>query len=395
MKRLNIQLDPARLGRRASELEFNLQQRIVGQAEAIRRIVEIYQSDLANMNDPDKPVGSLLILGPTGSGKTKLAQATAEILTGNPDAVIRIDCGEFQEEGSISKLIGAPPGSYGHDETAPRLTQRELNRCLTRANRLSFVLFDEIEKASNELWNLLLGILDKAALTLGDNSPVDFSRSIIFLVSNLGARKIDSLLYPTIGFASGTARQRNSAGIVATELGEKIARASLEDARRQFKPEFINRIDWTLVLRPLGAPELRDILALELNAVQRRIFSTSCAAPAFIFTLSPAAKDFLLREGTDMRWGARHLLRTVDLCLVRPLSNLIATGQVRQGDHLRIGFSRRLGSLTFSPIQEKLSLTTMACMADPSIMLPHMPARRAFAAAAGSGSSSLAYKRGR
>src|SRR5512143_1608156 len=199
MVRVNVALDATRTGRDAETLERNLHKLIVGQEEAIQQIVNLYQMYVAGMNSPDRPIGSFLFLGPTGSGKTRIVEATAESLLGNPRAVIKIDCAEFQHSHEIAKLIGSPPGYLGHRETHPLLSQEVLNQHHTETAKLSFVLFDEIEKASDALWNLLLGILDKATLTLGDNRRVDFSRALIFMTSNLGAAEMSSIINPKMG----------------------------------------------------------------------------------------------------------------------------------------------------------------------------------------------------
>src|SRR5947207_12395902 len=200
MVRLNKVLDPTLTGRDAEELEASLRRKIVGQDEAIEQIVNIYQTYLAGMTSPGRPIGNLLFLGPTGSGKTRLVEAAAESLVGDSRAVLKIDCAEFQHSHEIAKLIGSPPGYLGHRETHPLLSQEVLNQYHTDKIQLSFVLFDEIEKASDALWNLLLGIMDKATLTLGDNRKVDFSAAMVFLTSNLGAAEMSSLLNPRLGF---------------------------------------------------------------------------------------------------------------------------------------------------------------------------------------------------
>ena len=196
-----VTLDPTRMSGGAAALAEGMRNRIVGQDQAIQQIVNLYQTSLAGMASPGRPVGTLLFLGPTGSGKTRTVEALAEILAGNPRAMVKIDCAEFQHSHEIAKLIGSPPGYLGHRETHPALSQEMLDQHHTDTCKLSFVLFDEIEKASNALWNLLLGILDKATLTLGDNKKVDFSRTIIFMTSNLGAAEMNALLKPRLGFA--------------------------------------------------------------------------------------------------------------------------------------------------------------------------------------------------
>jgi ATP-dependent Clp protease ATP-binding subunit ClpB len=366
MGRLNKQLDPTQTGFEAEKLEADLRKRIVGQDEAIQQIINIYQTNLAGMSSPGRPIGNFLFLGPTGSGKTRLVEATAEGLLGDCRAVIKIDCAEFQHSHEIAKLIGSPPGYLGHRETHPLLSQEVLNQYHNDKMKLSFVLFDEIEKASDALWNLLLGILDKATLTLGDNRRVDFSRALIFMTSNLGASEMGSILRPNLGFAACDADRNNAAGIVDEKLNDKISRAGLEAARRKFTPEFMNRIDKTVVFKPLGECELRKILGLELNIVQQRIFSSANGAP-FVFSLTDGAKEYLLREGTDMKYGARHLKRAIDRNLVHPLSNLIATEQVRGGDLIRVDFDSALSRLTFFKEAEDMPAYAMVQMVDTSL----------------------------
>jgi ATP-dependent Clp protease ATP-binding subunit ClpB len=369
MGRLNKQLDPTLTGFEAERLESDLRKRIVGQDEAIEQIINIYQTNLAGMSSPGRPIGNFLFLGPTGSGKTRMVEATAESLLGDARAVIKIDCAEFQHSHEIAKLIGSPPGYLGHRETHPLLSQEALNQYHTEKFKLSFVLFDEIEKASDALWNLLLGILDKATLTLGDNRRVDFSHAMIFMTSNLGASEMNSILRPALGFGAGEAERNCAAGIVNEKTTEKMSRAGAEAARKKFTPEFINRIDKTVVFRPLGEPELRKILVLELNMVQQRVFSSAKGAP-FVFSLTDSAKEYLLREGTDMKYGARHLKRAIDRNLVHPLSNLIATEQVRGGDLIRVDFDDCLARLTFYKEAEDMPAYAMVQMVDTSLAPP-------------------------
>src|SRR5579862_3795757 len=204
MGRTNRQLDPTTTGTEAVRLETDLHKRIVGQNEAVDQIVNIYQTFLAGMASPGRPIGNFLFLGPTGSGKTRLVEATAEALVGDARAVIKIDCAEFQHSHEIAKLIGSPPGYLGHRETHALLSQEALNQFQTETVKVSFVLFDEIEKASDALWNLLLGVLDKATLTLGDNRKVDFSKTLIFMTSNIGAVEMSSLVSRRLGFSAAS-----------------------------------------------------------------------------------------------------------------------------------------------------------------------------------------------
>src|SRR5256886_2205937 len=372
MLRVNVPLDPSKTGRDAESLETNLRRMIIGQDEAIEQIVNIYQMHLTGMNPPGRPMGNFLFLGPTGSGKTRIVEATAEALLKTPRAVITIDCAEFQHSHEIAKLIGSPPGYLGHRETHPLLSQEVLNQYHTDKVKLSFVLFDEIEKASDALWNLLLGILDKATLTLGDNRRVDFSRTLIFMTSNLGAAEMGSILRPNLGFATSEIEKRHASGEMDQDTADKISRAGVEAARRKFTPEFMNRIDKVVVFRPLGQPELRKILGLELNILQQRIFNSSTTTP-FVFSLTDAAKDFLLIEGTDMKYGARHLKRAIDRRLVHPMSNLIATQQVRGGDLIKVDFDAEAHSLPFAKEAEDMPAYAMVQMMEAPPTPPVLP----------------------
>jgi ATP-dependent Clp protease ATP-binding subunit ClpA len=368
---LNRKLNPAQTGNEAETLESDLRKRIVGQDQAIQQIVDVYQTYLTGMSSPGRPVCNLLFLGPTGSGKTRTVEALAESLVGDAHAVVKIDCAEFQHSHEIAKLIGSPPGYLGHRETHPLLSQEVLNQFHTEKVKLSFVLFDEIEKASDALWNLLLGILDKATLTLGDNRRVDFSRSMIFMTSNLGATEMAAILRPNLGFAAGEVERRRAAGIVDRQLADKAANSGMDAARRKFTPEFINRIDQVVVFQPLGKAALRRILALELNVVQQRVFSSANVLP-FVMSVAEPAREFLLGEGTDLKYGARHLKRAIDRHLVHPLSNLMASHQVRGGDLVRVDFDGDAQKLIFYKDAEDLSTQAMLQLVDDSIVPPPM-----------------------
>jgi len=325
---LNTVLDPTRRSNDAKDFDNALRRKIVGQDAAVEKVVEIYQMFLAGLNPPGRPVGNLLFLGPTGSGKTRVVEAMSEALFGDARACIKIDCAEFQHSHEIAKLIGSPPGYLGHRETHPLLTQEALNQWHTDKLKLSILLFDEIEKASDSLWQLLLGILDKATLTLGDNRRVDLSQCIIIMTSNLGAGEMSNLVDGGLGFVQ-KAKQVDSA------LDEKIDRTAVEAARRKFTPEFMNRIDKVVVFKTLRPEHLQQILEIELGMVQQRILMAA-AANQFVFNCTSKVKSFLLHEGTDPKYGARHLKRAIERHLVFPLANLVATGQVKLGDFLRV-----------------------------------------------------------
>ena len=335
-------LDPDLKSQRAGEFEDKLLGQIVGQERAVRRMSGLFQIYLAGMNNPSRPIGTLLFLGPTGSGKTRVVEAASEVLLGDANAVVKIDCAEFQHSHEIAKLIGSPPGYLGHRETSPMLTQENLDKSHTEDTKLTFVLFDEIEKASDALWQLLLGILDKATLTLGDNRRVDFSKTIVIMTSNLGAREMADMISGGIGFAP-TKQGKNPDD---NEIDAKIYRTALEAAKRKFSPEFMNRIDKVVVFRSLKEHHLRKILEIELNQVQNRI--TESAGTKFVFECTTKAKEFLLSEGIDLKYGARHLKRAIERFLVYPLSNLVATEQLETGDFVAIDFDDDKEKLIFS-----------------------------------------------
>jgi ATP-dependent Clp protease ATP-binding subunit ClpB len=335
---VNTMLDPTRRSNDAREFESALRRRIVGQDQAVEKVVEIYQMFLAGLNPPGRPVGNLLFLGPTGSGKTRVVEAMAESLFGDPRACIKIDCAEFQHSHEIAKLIGSPPGYLGHRETHPLLTQEALNQWHTETLKLSILLFDEIEKASDSLWQLLLGILDKATLTLGDNRRVDLSQCIIIMTSNLGAGEMSNMVDGGLGFAQKPMQ-------VDASFDDKINRSAVDAARRKFSPEFMNRIDKSVVFRTLRSEHLQQILEIELGMVQQRILTAS-TVNQFVFSCTPKVKSFLLHEGTDPKYGARHLKRAIERHIVFQLANLVATGQVKLGDFIRIDLSPE-GKLMF------------------------------------------------
>jgi len=335
-------LDPTKTGRSAEDLENQLRHFVVGQEEAVHEIVRTYQTHLTGLSPAGRPIGNFLFLGPTGTGKTRIVEATAGFLLKDPRAVIKVDCAEFQHSHEIAKLIGSPPGYLGHRETHALLSQEALDRQHTDKRKLSFVLFDEIEKASDALWNLLLGILDKGILTLGDNCKVDFSATMIFMTSNLGAAEMSSLVSPRLGFQGPSLENPGC----QEKLSARISRTGVAAARQKFTPEFINRLDKIVVFKSLGNEELRRIVDIELEMVHQRI-QTAAAGKPFLLNVTDSARELLLREGTDVRYGARPLKRAIERLLVQPLSNLMATGQIQRGDRIRVTHGEGSPSLKF------------------------------------------------
>jgi ATP-dependent Clp protease ATP-binding subunit ClpB len=362
-------LDPNQNSPEVRDFESALRQRVVGQDRAVRRLARVYQVYLAGLSLPGRPLVNLLFLGPTGSGKTRLVEAAAEVLFGDARAVVKIDCAEFQHSHEIAKLIGSPPGYLGHRETQPLITQEVLEEHYTERLKLSLVLFDEIEKASDALWQLLLGILDKATLTLGDNRRVDFSHTMIFLTSNLGSHEMTRLMAGGLGFSSGPREEDE-------ELDQKIYRTATEAARRKFSPEFMNRIDKVVVFRALQRQHLEQILDIELGRVQERIISSTTGGNQFVFKCTPAARNFLIAEGTDMKFGARHLKRTVERHLIFPLSNLLATRQIQLGDLITVDYDDVMTKLIFVK-EDQGALVGSGEEATTETALVPVPVRRA------------------
>ena len=327
-----VPLDPARRSSEIVDFERRLLEKVVGQGRAIGSVVNIHSTFMAKMPSPNRPISNLLFLGPTGSGKTRVVEAYTEILFDKPDAFTKIDCAEFQHSHEISKLIGAPPGYLGHRETRALLSQEVIDQHQTGAVKMSVMLFDEIEKANESLWQLLLGILDKGVLTLGDNRKVDLTRTVIFMTSNLGAREMKNLQKGGIGFKS--ANSPNETDVAETD--QRLYKIAMDAAQHRFAPEFMNRLDKVVVFRTLSPDDLRQILNIELADVQKRI-TNSQGNNQFLFHCTDEVKKFLLAEGTDAVYGARHLKRAIERFVVRPLSDLINSGQIGFGDRVKVG----------------------------------------------------------
>jgi len=305
-----------------------LSQKVVGQPNATRVIVPYIQMFQAGLAPEGRPVGVFLLLGPTGTGKTKTVEALADVLHGSEKNVLKVDCGEFQMEHEVAKLIGAPPGYLGHRETQPMLTQQKLNSVTSEKCSLSLVLFDEIEKAAPSMTRLLLGVLDKATLRLGDNSTVNFEKSLVFLTSNLGAREMLREINPDFGFQSVKQAER-------TDLTGKLQSIGLVAVRKRFSPEFVNRIDCIITYQPLSAESLSAILDKQIVDLQSHV-NTRLGSRSFTLEVPFEARQFLLQKGTSSEYGARELNRTIHRHLTQPLATLVATNQVNPGASVRV-----------------------------------------------------------
>ena len=343
-----VTLDPSKRSVQVQRFESMLRERVVGQAPAIESILDSFSKILAGIRNQERPLLTLLFLGPTGVGKTETVKALAETIFGKRSAFVRVNCQEFASEFTVSKLFGSPPGYVGND-VEPMLSQDNLDRHHKEAqseNRgvfaegegkiarlfpqvkshyLSIVLFDEIEKAHPKLWNALLGLMEDGHLTLGNNKTVDFTRSIIVITTNVGAEEMSSALrHRSIGFEVSTD---------AEELNRNIKQKAIEAAKDVFPYEFLNRFDDIICFRVLTTDDLKRILNLMLQEVYKRLLG---AQVPIILHYSPAYLEKILKEGTDPQFGARPMRRAVERLLVAPLSRLVASNQVQAGDVITV-----------------------------------------------------------
>jgi ATP-dependent Clp protease ATP-binding subunit ClpA/CheY-like chemotaxis protein len=309
------------------DLSAVLSQKVVGQPAATQVIVPYIQMFQAGLAPEGRPVGVFLLLGPTGTGKTKTIEALADVLHGSEKNVLKVDCGEFQMEHEVAKLIGAPPGYLGHRETQPMLTQQKLNAVTSEKCSLSLVLFDEIEKAAPSMTRLLLGVLDKGVLRLGDNSTVNFEKSLVFLTSNLGAREMMREINPEFGFQSVRPAER-------ADLTRKLQGIGLNAVRKRFSPEFVNRVDCIITYQPLTVESLSTILDQHIVDLQNHV-NTRLGNRSFTLDVPFETRQFLLKKGTSAEYGARELNRTIHRFLTQPLATMVATNQIGPGALVR------------------------------------------------------------
>jgi CheY-like chemotaxis protein len=318
-------------GTHDSDLVSLLSRHVIGQLAATKAIVPyvyMYQSGLA---PEGRPAGVFLLLGPTGTGKTKTVEAIAQLLHGSEKKVLKIDCGEFQMEHEMAKLIGAPPGYLGHRETVPMITQQALTDATSENCDLALVLFDEIEKGAQSLTKLLLGILDKGILRLGDNTSVNFENSLIFFTSNLGARQMMKELNPEIGFQSAIPKERLT-------IANKLETIALGAVRKRFSPEFVNRIDAIVTYQPLDLSAIETILDHDIKRLQTHV-NTRLGDRCFEIEVSAAGRQLLLRKGVSEEYGARELKRTIHRELTQPLATMVARGEIGAGSQVNVSVS--------------------------------------------------------
>jgi ATP-dependent Clp protease ATP-binding subunit ClpB len=320
-KRLDESIVPSEI----QELQQLMTDKVAGQGRAVNQFVRVHETVLAGMTPEKRPLGVFLFVGPTGSGKTHVAETFAEI---QDVTLIKVDCAEFQHSHETAKLIGAPPGYVG-GETQPIINKDAIEAKWAKSkNKYTIVLFDEIEKGNAALHQILLGIMDRAVMKTGKNVEVDLSRCIIVLTSNLGSGEVKKLLRTSGGYGFGVRdKEVTDGGELA--LDDEIYRASKDAVKKFFSPEFFNRIDRMVVFRALSEDTLRKILNIELERIQDRLLK----ANKFVFVeVSNRGKDFLIQEGTSKELGARELRRTIERRLVSKLVRAFATLQAESGD---------------------------------------------------------------
>lgn len=338
-------LDPFRLGEEGDNFRNRLQQLIIAQTEAIQTMVEAFQIRKAGLANPRRTVRNYLFLGPTGVGKTRLLEATALILGESEDLLLKVNCAEFQKSHETAKLIGSPPGYVGHRETNPVFTAKAIEDQVQKMG-MGLVLFDEIEKANESLWNLLLGVLDRGTLTLGDNTEISFRSTVIVMTGNIASREVEELVG---GLPPGFALRLNE-----TVSDRRVKSTAVKAARRIFSPEFFNRLDKVVVFKKLSEENLRQILDVELGLLQDRIASQG--GVKFSFHCTESAKSFLVQQGFDPKCGARHLHRSIQDHLEQPFANLMCSGQIELGTSVLVDFSERDRKLSFLRDTKKLAI---------------------------------------
>lgn len=314
--------------RRLAQLEKELHKRVIGQEEAVRAVSQAVKRGRVGLKDPNRPIGSFLFLGPTGVGKTELSKALAQAVFGSEQAMIRVDMSEYMEKHSVSKLIGSPPGYVGYDEGG-QLSEK------VRRNPYSVLLFDEIEKAHPDVFNILLQVLDDGHITDAHGRKVDFKQTIIIMTSNAGAQAI--IEPKKLGFLSNNDEKQDY---------ERMKSGVMEEVRRLFKPEFLNRIDEIMVFHPLNKTHIKKIVNIMLKTLEKR-----CKEQLDIqLKITESVKDFLAEAGFDSKYGARPLRRAIQTKLEDPMANALLEGTIKRGDTVRIQLHQK--EIHFTPLSE-------------------------------------------
>ena len=351
-----IALDPKQLSDKVQALQDNLTARVIGQPRAIKELVSVYTPMTVNMHRPNRPLGVLMFLGPTGVGKTETTRALAKHLLGSRDALTRIDCVEYQEAHECAKLFGAPPGYVGYNDT-PRLAQKVIDRFQTVKSKINVVLFDEIEKGHARLFDAIMTVLGDGRLTLANGEVVSFENTVVVLTSNLGSAEMRKIIEgQSLGYSLKTETR--------DDLDTQLYKAAKSAAQKLFRPEFMNRLDRIIVFRSLSRESLRKILTIEIDDLHWRIWQSPWRGKVWpkgerpeslsvVFALTDAATEFILDEGTSELYGARELNRAVDRFIGFPLASLIASGQVVSKNKIMIDRLPGATDLTFFKVEKE------------------------------------------
>ena len=318
---------------RLNNLEKVLHERVVGQEEAVNAVARAIRRGRVGLKDPKRPIGSFLFLGPTGVGKTELSKALAYSMFGSENALIRVDMSEYMEKHSVSKMVGSPPGYVGYDEGG-QLSEK------VRRNPYSVILFDEIEKAHPDVFNILLQVLDDGHITDSSGRTVDFKNTVIILTSNAGAQRI--VEPKQLGFASSSDNEKDYS-VMKTNV--------MDEVKQMFKPEFLNRIDETIVFHQLTRENLKEILDILLKEINNRLMEQMQMS----LKLTEKAKEFLIDKGYDKKYGARPLKRALQNEIEDRMAEEILAGNVKQGDSLKVDCKGedKERELTFKPVVKK------------------------------------------
>lgn len=320
-----VEIDVTRDGSEVESFVNALRSKVVGQDDAINAMAQWYRRWKAGLNDTTRPVGNCLLLGLTGTGKTRLVEAMAEVLHGDANRLIKVDCGEYQHSHEIAKLVGSPPGYLGHRETPPRINRAAIEANQSSRNPVTLVLFDEVEKGSDALYKLLLGILDKATIMHGDGKQTVMTDCVIVMTSNLGTRELQRMVSTRFEgkyFANGKVTEKQS------QPFEVIAESAINAAKTHFAPEFWNRLDSVTVYRPLTHENLLAIAKIEIAKIAKRMH----------LSIMPdeSAVEFLARKGFSPEFGARYLRRTIETELLDPLTRANISGQLTKAREIHV-----------------------------------------------------------
>lgn len=330
---------------KAEAIRRGLVRRIVGQEDAVKTLVELMEKFESNLYDDNRPVGSVLFLGPTGSGKTRIVEALSETMYDEENHFIRVDCAEYQHSHEIAKLVGSPPGYLGHRETPAILNQESVNKLKTQAYPLTIVLFDEIEKASDALWHLLLAVLDKGRISLGDGSVTNLSKTLIIMTSNVGSVDMNSAMFGGLGFSYNTDSVDD----------KEIEKIGVDAARKKFTPEFLNRLDKIQAFHALTEKQIACIADIELDRLQNIICRK--VNPVVMLQVSPAAKRQLTKDGYDPKQNGRHIRRAIEREIGLPVSRIVSQKLVIPGQNLIVDYVE--GQFTFGVVDKSFAKGTV------------------------------------